>query len=411
MKYITKKAKNDKFSTTLINFIFQFKCTNDEIMAFTMLPNMLSFTNKKYNEDDTFAKEKLKRYIMSFGARSQSINNEYFINFSLLIPNTNLIDDDFLESAINFALDSIYEPNIEDDLFKEKYFEREKRSYIEYLLNGYKNINFIAEKNILEILDKNGIFNKSKYSDLENIKHLENKDLVDFYNKYIKNIKPKIFINGNIDFDKVESYLENYMKPLHLKDYKLDFDYDFYFKDRDFIEKNDKSNYYQSILYMVYNVSDYKETDMYILYLLNLLLSSSASDLLIKKLRKKYNLVYTCGSSILIRNGLIIIKANCSLKNIEMAKLVIKDLMLSFKNMDSYKEEVSNIIYKLHLNLERSKDDFFELSSNLINNYFKSDKTREEELNIISNLEKSDIENLANRLNLNCIYTLEGNNE
>ena len=194
MKYITKKAKNDKFSTTLINFIFQFKCTNDEIMAFTMLPNMLSFTNKKYNEDDTFAKEKLKRYIMSFGARSQSINNEYFINFSLLIPNTNLIDDDFLESAINFALDSIYEPNIEDDLFKEKYFEREKRSYIEYLLNGYKNVNFIAEKNVLEILDKNGVFNKSKYSDLENIKQLENKDLVDFYNKYIKNIKPKIFI-------------------------------------------------------------------------------------------------------------------------------------------------------------------------------------------------------------------------
>ena len=38
-----------------------------------------------------------------------------------------------------------------------------------------------------------------KFKDLDNIKTLKNEDVVNFYNKYIKNTKPKILINGNID--------------------------------------------------------------------------------------------------------------------------------------------------------------------------------------------------------------------
>ena len=32
-------------------------------------------------------------------------------------------------------------------------------------LNNYKNVGFIAEKNMLDLLDKDGIFNKIKYKD------------------------------------------------------------------------------------------------------------------------------------------------------------------------------------------------------------------------------------------------------
>ena len=157
MQYITKYKKTNNFSTTLINYIFQFTIEKDEIMAFTILSNMLSYTNKEFKEEDEFAKEKLKRFIMNFKVSSQSINNIYFLNFSLLIPNDNIVDCDYLESAINLSLDSIYKPNITNNLFDNDYFEREKRSYIEYLLNGYKNINFLAEKNLLDLIDKDAI--------------------------------------------------------------------------------------------------------------------------------------------------------------------------------------------------------------------------------------------------------------
>ncbi len=411
MQYITKYKKTTNFSTTLINYIFQFTIEKDEIMAFTILSNMLSYTNKEYKEEDEFAKEKLKRFIMNFKVSSQSINNIYFLNFSLLIPNDNIVDCDYLESAINLSLDSIYKPNITNNLFDNDYFEREKRSYIEYLLNGYKNINFLAEKNLLDLIDKDGIFNKLKYTDLDNIKDLTNTDLVNFYNKYIKNYKPKIFVNGNIDKEKIELILNNYFKDYKLKNNKILTNYNNYYISNGFNEYKDVCNFYTSVIYMVYTIKDYSEKDFIILYLINLLLSSSSSDLLLQKLRKENNLVYTTSSSILLKNGLLVIKATSNNKNIEIIKLVIKDLIESFKDMNKYKENVFNIMNKLSLNIERSKDNFFDISSNLINKYYKSDITLEEEFNLLNELEKEDIEAFASRILLDTIYVLEGQSE
>ena len=151
MSIITKYVKNDNFHTTLINFIFQFKLDKDEIMAFTILSKLMSNTNGIYKKEDEFAKQKLLRYIMNYGCSGQAINDVYFLNFSLLIPSDNVIKDDYVEDAINFVLDCIYKPNIENDLFNDKLFERERKLYIEYLLNGYKNVGFVAKKNALDL--------------------------------------------------------------------------------------------------------------------------------------------------------------------------------------------------------------------------------------------------------------------
>ena len=84
-----------------------------------------------------------------------------------MLANLGFIKEDKLISQIEFLLDSIYKPNIENELYDNTLFEREKRSYIEYLLNGYKNIDFIAEKNMLDMIDSEGIVNKLKYKELQ----------------------------------------------------------------------------------------------------------------------------------------------------------------------------------------------------------------------------------------------------
>ncbi len=411
MSYITKYVKNNNFSTVLINFIFQFECRKEEIISNTILSKILSVSNNYFIKEKDFAIEKLKRYIINYSCSGQSINNVYFIDFNLMIPNPTLIKEDILESAIYFVLDCIYKPNIENNCFNEHLFEREKRLYIEHLLNGYNNIEFIAEKNLLDILDQDGIFNKIKYKDLENIKYLTNEEVMTFYTKYIKNTKPKIFVNGNIDIKNTEKILSTYMSKLDLKENRVIKKYNWFYNDFSLVEKEEKANYFQSIVYMIYAVKDYNEEDFYKLLMINLLLSSSSSDLLLCKLRKQNNLVYTCGSSVLLRNGLLLIKAVTSKKNINLSKLVIQDLVLSFKDMEQYKENVTNIMYRLSLNLERKKDEFVTYSNNIINKYFNTNKTDEEEYNILYTIEKKELENIAERLSLKCIYTMEGNRE
>ena len=199
MNEITKYVNNKNFHTTLINFIYEFKIKKEEIMALSIITKLFNKTNNIYKDEISFQKEKLNRYIINYNCLNQGISDVYFLNFSLLIPSQNVINEDMLENQIMFLLDSIYNNNLSDETL----FEKEKKLYTETLLNGYKNIEFIAEKNLLDILDDDAVFNKLKYRDLDNINCLSLDDILDFYNKYIKNVKPKIFVNGNIDTNKL----------------------------------------------------------------------------------------------------------------------------------------------------------------------------------------------------------------
>lgn len=405
MGVITKYVENKNFHTTLINFIYQFKCENEEIAALNLLSRLLSITNKKYPEIDLFARKKMDRYIMNFGVINQSINDIYFLNISLLIPSQNVIKEDYLEDALRFALETIYENNLNNEIL----FEREKRLAIEMCLNNYKNIDFIAEKNMLDLIDDAGFINKFKYRDIEYLNNLSLENIVDCFNKYIKNVKPKIFINGNIDKSKTELIINDYFEELKLKDYKVLKDYNYFYDKEEFIDKNDVSNFYQSIVYMIYNVKDYDQEDFYKLYFINLLLNNSSSDLLLKGLRKENNLVYSCGSSIMMRNGLLFVKATTNKNNIKLTKIIIDSIINEIRNGSIDNNTISDIIHRLSLNIEREKDSFYVGSSNIINDYFKTDLSSEKVLNILKSITIDELKELANKLELKCIYTLEGN--
>ena len=404
MGVITKYIKNENFHTTLINFIYQFKCEKHELAALTMLCRLLTKTNRKYPEIDLFAREKMNRYIMNFGILNQSIKDLYFINVSLLIPSDGVIKENYLDNALNFCLDSIYDNNLDNDIL----FEREKKLCIEMHLNNYKNVDFIAEKNMLDLIDEEGIINKSKFKDIDYLSKLTKEDIINCFNKYIKGIKPKIFINGKVDKEKVSQTISNYFEGLNLKDYKVLKDYNYFYDKEELINKTDVSKFYQSVVYMVYSVKDYKEEDFYKLYLINMLLNSSSSDLLFKSLRKENNLVYSCGSSIMMRNGLLFVKAVTSANNIKIAKMIIESVLNDIKQGKIQKENIDDVLHRLYLNIEREKDNFYVSSSKIINEYFNTTLDSESVLEILKNINIDDLVEFANRLEIKCIYTLEG---
>ena len=404
MNEITKYVNNKNFHTTLINFIYEFKIKKEEIIALSIITKLFNKTNNIYKDEISFQKEKLNRYIINYNCLNQGINNVYFLNFSLLIPSQNVINEDMLENQIMFLLDSIYNNNLSDETL----FEKEKKLYTETLLNGYKNIEFIAEKNLLDILDDDAVFNKLKYRDLDNINCLSLDDILNFYNKYIKNVKPKIFVNGNIDTNKLNDIIHNYFNKLNLVPYKIIKDYNIFYNDNNYIEKIDKSKFYQSILYYVYNVKDYKEEDFYKLYMINLLLNSSSSGLLMNSLRKKSNLVYSTGSNVMLKNGLLFIKAVSNKTNIDYVKIIIKELMNELNNIEKYDKNIYNILKRLELNKERELDNFYIATSDIINKYFETDLTTSEELEILKRISYDELKEFVDRMNLKATYVLEG---
>ena len=404
MNVITKYVNNKRYHTTLINFIYQFKCDDNEIIALTILSRLLNRSNNNYKDESSFAREKLNRYIINYNVSNQAINDVYFLNFSLLIPNENVINDNYLEKQILFLLDSIYQNNLQD----EQLFNKEKNLYIETLLNNYKNIEFIAEKNLLDILDQNCIFNKLKYKDLNNINELTIYDVLKFYDKYIKNVQPKVFINGDINSVKANDIISLYFNKLNLKKYKTIKEYNNFYKDNVYVEKIENSKFYQSILYMVYNVNNYKEDDFYKLYMINLLLNSKSSGLLMNSLRKKSNLVYNTGSTVMLKNGLLFIKAVTNITNLEYAKVIIKSIMDDLNNVEKYEKNINYIMRSMELLKERELDNFYVATSDIINKYFNTDLTTSEEIDVLKHITFDELKEFVSRLNLKTLYVIKG---
>lgn len=404
MNVITKYVNNKRYHTTLINFIYQFKCDDNEIIALTILSRLLNRSNNNYKDESSFAREKLNRYIINYNVSNQAINDVYFLNFSLLIPNENVINENYLEKQILFLLDSIYQNNLQD----EQLFNKEKNLYIETLLNNYKNIEFIAEKNLLDLLDQNCIFNKLKYKDLNNINELNIYDVLKFYDKYIKNVQPKVFINGDINSVKVNDIISLYFNKLDLKKYKTIKEYNNFYKNNVYVEKFENSKFYQSILYMVYNVNNYKEDDFYKLYMINLLLNSRSSGLLMNSLRKKSNLVYNTGSNVMLKNGLLFIKAVTNRTNLEYAKVIIKSIMDDLNNIEKYEKNINYIMRRMELLKERELDNFYVTTTDIINKYFNTDLTTSEEIDVLKHITFDELKEFVSRLNLKTLYVIKG---
>ena len=142
--------------------------------------------------------------------------------------------------------------------------------------------------------------------------------------------------------------------------------------------------------------------------MINLLLNSSSSGLLMNSLRKKSNLVYSTGSNVMLKNGLLFIKAVSNKTNIDYVKIIIKELVNELNNIEKYDKNIYNILKRLELNKERELDNFYTATSDIINKYFETDLTTSEELEILKRISYDELKEFVSRINLKATYVLEG---
>ena len=132
------------------------------------------------------------------------------------------------------------------------------------------------------------------------------------------------------------------------------------------------------------------------------------ADLLLHNLRKKNNLVYTSSASIMMKNGLLFIKAMTNKDNISIVKMIINELLNDLKNTKKYKKYIDTIINNYELNMNRELDNFYITSNYVINKYYETDLTSQEELVKLKNISLDELKEFINRMVLVCDYTLEG---
>ena len=403
--------KTDRFKTCFLDIIFYNKVDKDLITKENVLASMIQHSSNKFPKRKFVVEHLEDLYNAQFYSSKVRIGNVRAICFTLNFLDPVYTDKTYLNDVIKFPFEMIFNPNINNDEFDERTLK---------IIKGRvkANIDSVKEapvrysiKQAIKYLDKDSPASIDMEGNIKDLNKINNENLVEFYKYMLDNYYCDIYLIGNLNMDKMNLMIKDLFKNDIIKTDKFDYVINNNIKaKKDIVEKD---NYDQSTLVCLCDTSKISEYEnKYVMSVFNFIFGNgSLTNKLFTNLREKNSLCYSVSSNYQRHDNMLIIYSGIDAKNKNKAvKLIDKSL----KEMQTGKfsdEDVDNAIKTLHSSLKEAFND----QNTLVNNYFSHNMfgfpLLNEVIDNIDNVTKKDIVNLANKLKINLVYMMEGEND
>lgn len=404
--YFLHTIETDRFKTININLNIKRIAKENEVTIRKVLVDTLFDSCKKYptrKELEIYSEELYGLGMDILNIKSGKCN---ILSLRETFLNDKYLEENILEKGIELLNEIIFNPNIKNKEFDKTSFDLAKRIVKNDIESIKDNPSYYGNITLFKAINS-----KSPISFTPNIKDLEKitrKNLYDYYLDIIKNDQIDIFIIGNIDSLKVKKIFEETFKIEKRNNKKINH-YILETKKGDCELIKEKLPINQSQLVMGYNfdsLTPFENT--YVLNLLSFILGGSADSKLFKVVREKKSLCYSINSSYNVLAGLLIIKAGIDCENYELVNKLINEQIELIKNGNITDNEIKNgkKIYK------NSCLELFDSPNSLIGMYVSKEyidsDLYEDKIKNIDKVTKEDIITLINKMHLNKIVLLEG---
>lgn len=175
----------------------------------TVLTNVLQHSNAKYQTTAAFRSflDDLYGTVLYFDTSKRG--NEHTV-----LMNVEAVNDHYLAntSVLNEVLDllhtAIFEPNLENGVFKESIVEREKKTVIQRIESIFDDKSRFAQQRIQQILRPNEPASISANGTIEDIQKITPTSLFDAYQSMLANDKIDIYVAGDINEEEIVAKLK-----------------------------------------------------------------------------------------------------------------------------------------------------------------------------------------------------------
>lgn len=406
-KPIMLEDKNIK--TIDISLIYPFIFKNEDEFNYEIMVNILNNHSLYYPNEKSFSVEVSKRLILHYRASLRSLGENGFIRFDLSIPQKDIIPEYDIEEAIKFFQETIFNPLASNESFDENIFERE-RDYIYNRITDSNNNSIYAQSfnRFIKIIDPQEEVFLNIETDLKNLKNANAKRSYEIYNAIIRQNDPLIYVFGNYEKKEILSLLEKYFPSKNTEiSFSLKYDRILHPQPHKYVEETSKFN--QTSLFMLYDFKDIKPEEKEYLSLIGNILGGAENDLIFKQLRLNNNLVYSSNVAKYNYNGLLIIETHLNYANKDRAIELIKETLATLKDRKFLKKCLEKLLKGLEVDMLRESDSKYGVLISKINTNLKFRKLTDiydsyKDMNI------DDIIAFIERMNLNTIYVLRGEN-
>lgn len=405
--------KTDKFKTSHVEVIFRDIANKDEMGAYSFLADMLSQSSKTYPRKKDLITRFEELYKIIVYATTLRVGNVLDFHVSLDFINPDYINDkNYVEEVIKTLFDIIENPNVTNDEFDLKTFnivkERLKREINSLKENPMKQ----SIKEAFKAMNADTPTSYELLGNLESLEKITPSSLYKTYKNLRKNFKVDIFLIGNLEMDDTVSLIKKYFKNRYIIENKLDLMVDNKEIKR-LVVKSMASDNVQANLVMIFNLKKLTEIEKNITFnVFNYLYGSGGlTSKLYQSIREKNSLCYAISSMYLKYDKLLLVHISLEQTNVKKATSLVKKELKNMQVGNFTEEELKDAINNMIVSLDMAQDNNVSIINNYVFHVFDNLPMPEERVEMFKNIKKEDVINVAKKVKLNTVFTLEGRNK
>ena len=194
--------KTEKFKTNLIAVMLTTKLDRKNITKNALIPAVLRRGTKFMQTQEEINKKMEDMYGASFDCGLDKTGDNQILKFYMETVNNEFLPQDaenMIKSSIEKIFEIIFNPYLENGVFKKEYVEQEKENIKQIIDGKIDSKARYALDRCIEEMYKNEPFGLYKFGYVEDLKDINEKNLYEYYLELIKTCKIDIYISGIVD--------------------------------------------------------------------------------------------------------------------------------------------------------------------------------------------------------------------
>lgn len=399
----------NKYKTNMISVFLSKKIERPNVTYEALIPAVLRLGNVNIKTQKEISKALEEMYGANFNCGIEKIGDNHVLKFYIEAINDeySLEQEPIFKKSINLLLDIIFNPLVQNESFNKAYVEGEKENLKRIISGKIDNKRSYSYLRCIEEMYKDKPYGLYEYGYIEDLDKIDEKNLYEYYKKFVNECKIDIFVSGNIENEEnIKNIISTNKNISNLDNREAD-----YIKNsinvpenKDIKQIEEKLNVAQGniVIGLDLSLNNRAATNVY-----SAILGGGANSKLFQNVREKASLAYTAGSRYLKTKNNIFIMCGIEIANYEKAINIIKEQLEDMKNGCFTDEDIKNAKELLISSINSLKDEQSSEISYYMSSELLDEKTSlEDTINAVKNVSKEDIIKIANYININTIYFL-----
>ena len=409
----------NKYKTNLITAFLSVPLNRETVTLNALIASILRLGTVTRPTQEEISKRLEEMYGAEFNCGIEKLGDIQILKFYIEVLNDSFLPqkENLLEQAMNELLDLVFNPILENGGFKKNYIETEKvnlKNIIESKINDKDQYSF---DRCIEEMYKNDSYSTYKYGYVEDIDKITDGELYNQYKNLINSAKIDIYVSGDYNKQEIKDIIQNNpniqkLPPRNTENIVSGATSQNRINNvgASIARPNtieEKQNVTQGKLVIGLDIDANKNDSKYILGIYNVILGASATSKLFQNVREKASLAYSARSQYIWQKNNIYIRCGIEIGNFDKALPIIYKQLDDMKNGDFTEEDVEGAKRTFVSAIKAIQDEQDEEITYFIGQELSGNVPDfEEYTKRILAVTKEQVQDIANKINVNTVYFL-----